>query len=35
MTCEYLARSSDLQEGGDHERIDDAGKDAERTHELR
>jgi hypothetical protein len=34
MTGEYLARSSGLQEGGDHERGDDAGRNADRTHEL-
>jgi hypothetical protein len=35
MTCEYLARWSDLQRGGDHERSDDGGNDAELTHEPR
>jgi hypothetical protein len=35
MTCEYLAGSSDLQEGGQHERGDDPGRNAERPDELR
>jgi hypothetical protein len=35
MTYEYPARSSDLQEGGDHELGHDAGRNAERNHELR
>ena len=35
MTCEYVPRSSDLQEGGTYERGDDAGKDAARTDGLR
>lgn len=34
MTREYLATWSGLQEGGDHERSDDAGGNADRTHEL-
>jgi hypothetical protein len=35
MTCEYLPQPSDLQEGGTHERGDDAGKDGARTDALR
>ncbi len=35
MSCEHLLRSSDLQEGGEHERIDDHRKDAEGTHGFR
>lgn len=35
MSCEHLLRSSDLQEGGEYEPIDDPRKDAERTHGLR
>ena len=35
MSCEHLLRPSDLQEGGEHERIDDPRKDAERTRGLR
>jgi hypothetical protein len=35
MSCEHLLRSSDLQEGGEHERIDDPRKEAERIHGLR
>ena len=35
MSCEHLLRSSDLQEGGEHERIDDPWTEAERTHEAR
>ncbi len=35
MSCEHLLRSSDLQEGGEDELIDDPRKDAERAHGLR
>jgi hypothetical protein len=35
MSCEHLLRSSDLQGGGEHERIDDHRKTAEGTHGLR
>ena len=35
MTFEYLPQPSDLQEGGTHERGDDAGNDGARTDALR